>query len=100
MLRNDKILSEGCIFLVDRAVKRWYFQILGAVFSMYLEVMRVVIHLAALLKERLYLYDTFDNSDRCRIEFLIHWINDTGPMNADGYFVIDKSTLTSMLSVR
>ena len=27
-------------------------------------------------------------------------INDLGPMNACGYFEIDKSTLTSMLSVR
>ena len=48
MLMNDTNLSKGCIFVVDRAVKRWYFQILGAVFSMYLENVRVVIHLAAL----------------------------------------------------
>ena len=50
MLMNDTNLSEGCIFVVDRAVKRWYFQISGAVFSMYLENVRVVIHLAALHK--------------------------------------------------
>ena len=34
------------------------------------------------------------------LKFLKQKVNDLKPMNASGYFTIDKTTLTSMLSVR
>ena len=41
-----------------------------------------------------------DKAERTQLKYIQNWMNDIGPMNANGYFIIDKSTLTSMLSVR
>ena len=43
---------------------------------------------------------TEDKQDRRYFKFLKQRINDLKPMNGSGYFTIDKTTLTSMLSVR
>ena len=41
-----------------------------------------------------------DNEDRRLVKYLIQRINFLRPMNACGYFEIDKTTLTSVVSIR
>ena len=43
---------------------------------------------------------TEETQERRYLKFLRQRVNDLKPMNASGYFTIDKTTLTSMLSVR
>ena len=43
---------------------------------------------------------TEGTQERRNLKFLKQRVNDLKPMNASGYFTIDKTTLTSMLSVR
>ena len=43
---------------------------------------------------------TKDKSERQYIKYMIQKIDEMEPISAAGYFIIDKSTLTSMLSVR
>ena len=43
---------------------------------------------------------TEEKQERRVLKFLRHRVEDLKPMNASGYFTIDKTTLTSMLSVR
>ena len=43
---------------------------------------------------------TEETQDRRYLKFLRQRVNDLKPMNASGYFTIDRTTLTSMLSVR
>ena len=43
---------------------------------------------------------TEEKQERRVLKFLRHRVEDLNPMNANGYFTIDKTTLTSMLSVR
>ena len=43
---------------------------------------------------------TTEKKDRQYLKYIIKRIEDLQPMNACGYFIIDKSTLTSMVSVR
>ena len=50
------------------------------------------------IQERLLVIE--DKQDRRYFKFLKQRINDLKPMNGSGYFTIDKTTLTSMLSVR
>ena len=46
------------------------------------------------------LLGTEEKQERRVLKFLRHRVEDLKPMNANGYFTIDKTTLTSMLSVR
>ena len=46
------------------------------------------------------LFVTADKRKRQNLKCMIQKINDIEPVSAAGYFIIDKSTLTSMLSVR
>ena len=43
---------------------------------------------------------TNEESEKSKMNYLLQRIEDTRPMSACGYFQIEKSTLTSMLSVR
>ena len=43
---------------------------------------------------------TKDKNERQYIKYMIQRIDELEPISAAGYFIIDKSTLTSMLSVR
>ena len=43
---------------------------------------------------------TDKKEERRSIKYLIQRINNLRPMNACGYFEVDKSTLTSMFSIR
>ena len=43
---------------------------------------------------------TEEKQERRVLKFLRYRVEDLKPMNANGYFTIDKTTLTSMLSVR
>ena len=46
------------------------------------------------------LLNSFDKAERNQLKFLLRRMEMMGPMNGCGYFGIDKTTLTSMLSVR
>ena len=52
------------------------------------------------LKEKLYQFGGDCKKDRMALKLLISKIDDQKPMNACGYFSIEKSTLTSILSIR
>ena len=52
------------------------------------------------LKEKLYQNGVDSKKDKMAIKLLISKIDDQRPMNACGYFSIEKSTLTSILSIR
>ena len=50
------------------------------------------------IQEKLLVTD--DKQERRYLKFFKQRIDDLKPMNGSGYFIIDKTTLTSMLSVR